>query len=81
MDLFITQTVFNHELEGKAVHIKGYDNEGEEVDKIFLVKSTNFDHILLTSPQGSEWTFWRSDFEADQEFPDFKLTLTVLEQK
>lgn len=77
MDLFVKKVVFNSGLQGKAVHVTGHDEEGSEFDGIFLVKESNFNHLVLLTSKGIEITFW--DHEFDQE-GEWQLELTVLEE-
>ncbi|MED4098427.1 hypothetical protein [Priestia megaterium] len=76
MDLFTTKEVFNPAISGRAIRVKGHDSNGDKIDDLFLVKAYYFDHILLTSRNGNEWTFYMDEFKNPE-----LLTLTVLEEK
>jgi len=76
MELFVTEKVFNRELNGKAIRIKGYDTDGEKWDGVYLVKETQFDRILVTSRTGNEHLLYMEEFETGAI-----LTLTILEEK
>ena len=54
MDLFVSSKVFNPELQGKAVRIKGFDIEGEDWDRLFLVKNVGGEYLDLVNWQGKE---------------------------
>lgn len=76
MDLFEQTTVFNSKLAGKAVHIKGRDVDGEEYDRVFLVKSVDGENLTLVNCQGREFKLHMENFDSsDRE----ALTLKVLE--
>lgn len=77
MELFETKKVFNRQLFGRAVRIKGYDQNGDKVNELFIVKEYHFDHIVLISRTGSEWTFYMGEFNN----PEQLLTLTVLKEE
>lgn len=76
MDLFEQTTVFNSNLAGKAVHIKGYDIDGEKFDRVFLVKSVDGENLTLVNCQGREMQIHMESFDSsDKE----ALKLKVLE--
>jgi hypothetical protein len=54
MELFAQMKSFNPKLTGKAVHIKGFDIEGEHWDRVFLVKNVAGEYIDLINCQGKE---------------------------
>lgn len=76
MDLFVNKSVFNPELQGKAVYIKGHDTEGEKWDRIFLVKSVEYDRITVVNCQGREVEIHEENFTYDD---DNALKITLLE--
>lgn len=76
MDLFEQTTVFNSNLAGKAVHIKGHDIDGEKYDRIFLVKSVDGENLTLVNCQGEKIKVHMESFDSsDKE----ALKLKVLE--
>jgi hypothetical protein len=77
MDAIITvsKTVFNPDLEGKAVRIKGYDVDGGKWDRLFLVTEVKDDQIVLVNDAGSFLDIHIENFESDEY-----LTLTVLKE-
>jgi hypothetical protein len=71
--LFVEKKVFNPALSGKAVYLKGYDVDGDMVDRLFLVKGVNGEKIILTNSQGNEVDLHMENFS------DEGIKLTVLE--
>lgn len=49
MDILITATVFNPKLRGKAVYVAGHDIDGQQYDRVFLVKDIDADYITLVN--------------------------------
>jgi hypothetical protein len=68
--------VFNKELKGKAVYIKGHDKYGKMVEGIFLVKDVMHDEIYLVSAEGTYKVLKLSDFKG---YGCGRLELTILE--
>ncbi|MTW85601.1 hypothetical protein F3157_07980 [Virgibacillus dakarensis] len=77
METFITSTVFNPNLRGKAVHIKGYDIEGEWYDRVFLVKDVSGEQITLVNSNGE---FIEDIYLENFTYEDDALKITVLEE-
>lgn len=79
MKVFVERTVrgFNLDLTGKAVHIKGFDAEGTEFNRVFLVKKVADDCLTLVNCQAVEVIVSNEDF-ATGDYPE-GLTLKVLE--
>lgn len=76
MDLFEQMTVFNSKLAGKAVHIKGYDVDGEEYDRVFLVKSVDGENLTLINCRGEKIKVHMESFDSSDKDA---LQLKVLE--
>ncbi|QPQ35932.1 MULTISPECIES: hypothetical protein [unclassified Lysinibacillus] len=76
MELYEQTTVFNSKLAGKAVHIKGHDVDGEEYDRVFLVKSVDGENLTLVNCQGKVIFLHMESFDS---FDKEALKLKVLE--
>lgn len=75
MDLFVTKEIVNPSLKHKAVHINGYDVDGDKWNDTFLVKEVYAESISLISSVGNQ-------FELHQEnFKDGLLEISVWEVK
>ncbi|WCK53869.1 hypothetical protein PP175_21505 [Aneurinibacillus sp. Ricciae_BoGa-3] len=77
MELSVMQPAFNPELLGKAVRIKGHDEEGQIIDSLFLVKNIVADKLIVTGVYVEERNFYLFEFDQEREW---FLTLTVLEE-
>ncbi|MCM3396454.1 hypothetical protein M3638_01215 [Oceanobacillus profundus] len=83
MEALILSQVFNPELSGRSVRIKGHDIDGEEWDRLFLVKSVEGEHINLVNNQGEiiEDVHIENFLEPATDLSFLGLRLTVLEEK
>ncbi|MGE8207738.1 hypothetical protein ACQKP0_25030 [Heyndrickxia sp. NPDC080065] len=78
METFIESKVFNQKLAGKAVRIKGFDIDGGNWDRLFLVKDVKGEYITLINCQGEEI----EDVHIENfEHAEDGLKITVLEEK
>ncbi|MBU5213248.1 hypothetical protein [Heyndrickxia oleronia] len=78
MDTFVESKVFNPNLLGKAVRIKGFDVDGHHWDRLFLVKDINGSYISLVNDQGEETEKVHME---NFEYADEALKIKVLEEK
>lgn len=74
MELFVTETVFNKALFGKAVRIKGHDFEGDKWDGLYIISDVKFDTVVLVGRSSQIFHLHMENFGEDL------LTLTVLEE-
>lgn len=65
MELFVQATVFNPKLHGKAVHIKGYSEDGDYYDEVVLVSKVEFDSIELINHKGNYYLLTDGDFNSE----------------
>ena len=52
MEVFVTSTVFNQGLRGKAIYVNGHDIDGDQYNRIFLVHDVSGEHITLVNSTG-----------------------------
>jgi hypothetical protein len=72
MDLFVQETVFNRNLVGKAVTLKGRDVDCDEWEGLYLVKAVKFTNIVLIDKNGEDYNLHMENFGGDY------LTLTII---
>ena len=78
MDIFVNSKVFNPNLFGKAVRVKGFDIDGEHYNRLFLVRDVNGEHISLINCQGG----LIKDLHIENfEHSDEALKITILEEE
>jgi len=76
MEFFVQTTVFNPQLVGKAVHLKGFDRDGEQWDGVYLVNSTDGTKIKLIDNIGITVTLHMENFTFED---NDLLKITVME--
>jgi hypothetical protein len=72
MDLFVQETVFNRNLVGKAVTLKGYDVDGDEWEGLYLVKAVKFTNIVFVDKNGEDYNLHMENFGGSN------ITLTII---
>lgn len=75
MELFIQATVFNPELQGKAVRIKGYSEDGDYFNEVVLVSKVEFDSMEVINYKGNYYLLTDGDFNVESG-----IKLTVLKE-
>jgi hypothetical protein len=79
MQLHVTKQVFNPELKGKAVYLRGRDCEGYYYAGFYLVREVEGEKIYLINAQGRNDYFYIYNFKGYDSDELGTLELTVLE--
>lgn len=70
MNVTVQKWVFNPSLLGKVAKITGYNDEGEKIDGVYIVKKIDHDRIKLINHKG-EMSLYVSEVYGNEKIVDY----------
>lgn len=71
METFVQKTVFNPDLVGAAIRLKGYAYDDDlNMDGNYLVKESGGEYLVVIDHKGHQYTLSDEDFKWDNEDPE-----------